>query len=172
MNLPTSNNPAISPKDYDQEMAGAVASVYSDWIDVIAAGGLVNADNSGSRITAFAQFTQTFTQLIRTAGIYTGVKLRFGYPSNATINQAAVIMPFGIDANQLLHPLVNKNDSDSFTFTIGNYTQDATGFRYTCPLSTEYFDLDGSPYFVIGVKTGLTLSVGTAALCKVQAKFF
>lgn len=167
-----SGNSAIMVPDDDQRIAGAVPSVYSDWIDVISAGGLVAADNGGNRITAWAQLSQTYTQLIRTAGIYTGVKLRFGYPSNAAISQAAVIMPFGADANQLLHPLVNKNDSDSFTFAIGNYTEDSTGYRYTCPLSTEYFDMDGSPYFVIGVKTALTLSPGTAALCKVQAKFF
>jgi hypothetical protein len=151
------------------------AGIRGQWVDVIDAAGMDDADNSGNNITnPTTQITASTRKLVQASDEGTLIRVRMQYDDGLTSITDAVIQVFGRhNSDEMWMPLHTKETTPALTATMTTASTDLTDGtdKFTAPdPKVHTFDTDGCSEFIFGVKTALA-GTGDATTAKLQAKF-
>lgn len=154
-----------------------VVSPTSDWVTVLAAGGIATAGNAGNRVTTLAQILAHGSCLIhRVGGRGSQMKVRLGYDdgiADADVGADPVVQVFGVDAAGAFWPLRTPLDQDEITLEVldTDYVEDGT-LKYTAPQQEQTVDLEGAEWVVVIPKTAMVAAGKDLTNGVVQIKEF
>lgn len=146
-------------------------SGLSEWVTVIDAGGVDNADASPlvNPDTEIDDSTDHLFDMEVRGG--TGIVVRYAYRGAVTVSP--VIRVFGrTSTSEDWMVLTNRGGDDTATLTVDttNDGTDGTDKFTTVSLDNHYFDTQGCRYIWVGVQTAHT--GGTASVSYIQVKSF
>lgn len=170
---------SIEIKDY-MDASASRATVYpagirGQWVTVIDAAGMDDADNAGSNITnPTSQITAATRKLVLAPDQGTLIRVRLQYDDGLSSITDPVIQVFGRhDSDEMWMPLHTKETTPAIVSTLTTAATDLTDGtdKFTAPdPKVNTFDTDGCSEFLFGVKTALA-GTGNAATALLQAKF-
>jgi len=140
-------------------------SVESDWVNLIAAGGVNVADNGGSTVLNPVGITRAAQGRLKLLGKGTTVQFRIRYTTGQTIT-AGTIQPFGLDGNNAPERLKDSSGAHALAFlsSAADDVQDGT-YSYT---DSQEVDANGAAQVIAAIKV---LATGTgAATAVLQAR--